>query len=175
MLINSSTQLPNTGVRASLKLQVGGDQNPKTSDTSSSSANSDQVTLSQASESDSKAGVLASNAGFLGALAGTGIGIALAATSGASGGAYFVNSVLGAFGGGIVGRLTLGDPQGQAPLPGPLAGIKDNARNIGAVSGLGIGLGLALTSGNISGGAIFTNSVLGAIGGSIAGTVASNQ
>ncbi len=146
-----------------------------TPDEGAPAASSDAVELSETQGPASKRSALMDNARFLGSLTGVGIGIALAASSGASGGTYFVNGLLGAVGGGIVGGVVQPDSGQRAPLPGALQGLKENASSVGALAGAGIGLGLALSSGDVTGGAIFSKSLLGAIGGNLTGSLVGNQ
>ncbi len=108
---------------------------------------------------------------FLGSLAGAAIGLGFAASAG-PGGAFFWGPLLGAWGGRIVGSMLENQSDAAAPkLPESLAYVKENAPTLGVLGGVGIGLALAATGADPSGGALFWGALAGGIGGGWTGRV----
>ena len=100
---------------------------------------------------------------FLGKATGAAVGFGLAVTQG--GYSAFWAPLVGAIGGGIVGGM-LEDPQVEAELPKSLAYVKENARLIGGLTGLGVGLASAAGGGSLLSGAFW-----GTLGGVIVGNI----
>ncbi len=107
---------------------------------------------------------------FFGAVTGAAIGLGLAISSGAPGSTMFMNSLLGTLGGGLVGALLVDTSQPAPPLPDSINYLKRNAGVLGGLAGIGVGGYLLATGADpITGGAVFSNALLGAIGGGLVG------
>lgn len=160
--------LTNTNVRANMSAQKRGRKAEVAK--SETAVAPDRVTLSSATSEGSR---LAASAPFVCALSGTGIGIGLAVSSAATPFGFFTKSLLGSIGGFVVGRVVAdltGGPSSQL-LPKSFAKVQKEATTIGTVAGLGVGVAYALQGDHLSGGRLFVNTLCGALGGALVGSI----